>query len=79
MPNFTVTIRKTEPECNPEYTTITVDAPNETAARAKVKQYEPQMKRPVAERSFRPGWNSKAEPEFWGKPLGLEVVEVKEQ
>lgn len=77
MAQFTVTIRKTEPECNPEYTTVTIEAKDEKAVRALVKSYEPEMAFPVKDRSFRPGWSSRREPEFWGKPLGLEVLTVE--
>lgn len=79
MAQFTVTIRKTEPECNPEYTTVTLEGDDEEAVRALVKEYEAEMALPVRERTFRPGWNSKGEPEHWGKPLRLEVTEIKEQ
>lgn len=76
MPSYTVTLRKTEPECNPEYTTVTVEADSEDALRELVKGYEAELALPVRERTFRPGWNSRAEPEHWGKPLGLEVLSV---
>ena len=77
MPQFTVTIRKTEPECNPEYTTVTLEGKDKAAITKLVKGYEAEMALPVRERTFRPGWASRGEPEFWGKPLGLEVLTVE--
>jgi len=77
MPQFKVTIRFTQPECNPEYTTVTLEAGDKSALTRLINKYEAEMSLPVRERTFRPGWNSKAEPEFWGKPLGLEVLTVE--
>lgn len=56
--------RKTAPECNPEYTVIKVESEAEAEALISLL---PDM---------HPGWASVGEPGYWGKPAGIELVEV---
>ena len=64
-----VTLRKTAPNSNPEYSTITLDNMDD-------KQIEAYVEALVADPDFHPGWLSKGEPEYWDKPTGIEIVEI---
>ena len=64
---YAVELRKTAPECNPEYTYLEVEAEVEQAACEIAVGL-------AADRNTHPGWRSAAEPEHWGKPDGYEVI-----
>ena len=71
MPTFKAELRRNVAESNPDYTTVTVEAEDEAAARKEIHN----MTRRVG---FHPGWFSRNEgKELWEKASGIEIISVE--
>jgi hypothetical protein len=75
---FRVQLRHTSPNANPERTETVIEAEDEDALHAEIDRIATEeLPKPPRERTFRPGWTSYRDEEFWGKPEGIEILSIE--
>lgn len=74
---YRVQLRHTSPNANPERCEAVIEAEDEDALSKEINRIaRKEMPKNPRERSFRPGWTSYRDEEFWGKPEGIEVLTI---